>query len=273
MIRGNIELVTPESVQGWIYTEDLKIREKVLLAFWADRCVGSGRVNVFRNDLANAGLGDGFLGFHFPIAVRQDAVGSVVIRLEGSDAVLLQAGSHVESRSSTATALDHAAVNRRLAGLKWSLKHCRIAQSDFDFLRILWSFGVYERSLLRRNDGGEVQVEAPLAAAATLLESYLHMDAELSTIEGVTPGGFQSELAKIARNPQLAPVVALTSKTRGVVRILEGTHIEGHSASGAQRVDYGVSPENLIVIDSRVTAELVLPPDKSLDLITATTVA
>jgi hypothetical protein len=269
VIRGSIEVVTPDSVQGWIYTEDHKVREKVLLAFWADKCVGSGKVNVFRSDLANAGLGDGYLGFQFPISVRQDAVGSVVIRLEGSDAVLLQPGAQVEARGAAAKGLDRATVNKRLAGLKWSLKHCRITQGDFDFLRILWSFGVYERSLLRRNESGEVQIDAALNVAASLLESYIHMDAEIATVDGVTAATFKSELAKIARNAQFAPVVALTTKTRGTVRALEGTHVEGGGGNGAHMVDYAISPENLIILDCRITAELTLPPGKSITLITA----
>jgi len=271
MIRGSIEVVTSDSVQGWIYTEDQRVREKLLLAFWADKCVGSGKVNVFRSDLANAGLGDGYLGFRFPISVQEEAVSAVVIRLEGSDAVLLQPGAQVQTRGAS-TGLDRATLNARLAALKWSLKHCRITQGDFDFLRILWSFGVYERSLSRHTGNGHPERDTPLSVAAELVESYLGVDCQVSTVEGLTAASFRAELAKIARNPQLAPIVALSSKVRAVVRVLEGSHVGDAGLpriGGSQSVDYMASAENLIMLDSRVTAELLLPADKTIDLITA----
>jgi|SRR5882672_7660578 len=274
MIRGNIELVTHDSVQGWIYTEDEKIREKLLLAFWGDQCVGSGKVSVFRSDLADAGLGDGHLGFSFPIAIQRDAIGSVVIRIDGSDAVLLQTGASVESGGSASKTIDQSAVTRQLAGLKWALKHCRISQADFDFLRILWSFGVYERGLLRRNEHGETTViDAPLAIASSLLESYMGIEAEIATVPAVNSANFRDQMAAVARNSKLAPVVALTSKARAIVQVLEGSHVAVNSAANVRgvtpTVHYTVSPENLVIIDSRVTAELTLPASKSIEIRTA----
>jgi hypothetical protein len=272
MIRGSIEVVTSDSVQGWIYTEDRRVREKLLLAFLADKCVGSGKVNVFRNDLANAGLGDGYLGFRFPIAVQEEAISAVVIRLEGSDAVLLQPGAQVQTRVA-GTGLDRATLNARLAAFKWSLKHCRLTQGDFDFLRILWSFGVYERTLSRHPGNGQAERDTALTVATDLLEAYLGVDCEVGTIEGVSAAAFKGELAKIARNPKLAPVVAVSSRMRALVRVLEGSHVtDGPLAKmggGNQSVDYMASVENLIMLDSRVTADLLLPAEKSVDLITA----
>jgi len=275
MIRGNIELVTPESVQGWIYTEDEKVREKLLLAFWGDKCVGSGKVNVFRGDLADAGLGDGHLGFTFPISVQREAVGSVVIRIDGSDAVLLQTGASVEFAGATSKLLDPSALSRQMAALKWALKHCRISQADFDFLRMLWSFGVYERGLLRRNENGDITItDAPLAIASNLLESYIGLEVEITTVQGVQPATFKDHMAIIAGNAKWAPVVALTCKARAVVQVQEGSHVRGNSAAGSEKsfgplVSYTVSPENLVVIDSRVTAELSLPAGKTIEILTA----
>jgi len=275
MIRGNIEVVTQESVQGWIFTEDERIREKLILAFWGDKCVGSGKVSVFRSDLADAGLGDGHLGFNFPIAVQPEAVGSVMIRIDGSDAVLLQSGATVQSGAAAPKMLDQSAVTRQLAGLKWALKHCRISQADFDFLRLLWSFGVYERGLLRRNELGETTViDTPLAIASSLLESYLGLDAEITGVAGVSASSFREHMATVVGNPRLAAVVALTSKARAVVQVLEGSHVAGTSAGTGGRgatpaVHYTVSPENLVIIDSRVTAELSLPAGKSIEILTA----
>jgi hypothetical protein len=276
MIRGNIELVTPESVQGWIYTEDEKVRDKLLLAFCGDKCIGSGKVSIFRSDLADAGLGDGHLGFSFPINVGKESVGSVVIRIDGSDAVLLQTGAAVEFGSGGSKELDPSTVAKQLASLKWALKHCRISQSDFDFLRILWSFGVYERGLLRRNENGDVIIaDAPIVIARGLLESYLGLDVEIAAIQGVQAATFKDQMALIAGNSELAPVVVLTSKARAVVQVKEGSHARRNSVdqggSGfGPAVSYIVSPENLVVIDSRVTAELSLAAGKSIEILTAT---
>jgi hypothetical protein len=272
MIRGSIEVVTPQSVQGWIYTEDEKIREKVLLAFLGDQCIGSGRVSVFRSDLADAGIGDGHLGFSFPISAPEEAVGSVVIRLVGSDAILLQPGASVESAVTTAKILEQLSLTRQLGALKWALKHCRINQADFDFLRILWSFGVYERGLLRRNEHGETTVmDPPLAVATNLLESYLGIDAEITSVPGVQSANFKDQMATIAGNAKLAPVVALSSKVRAIIQVAEGSHVAGPGGGRGvtPTVHYTVSPENLVIIDSRVSAELSLSAGKSIEILTA----
>ena len=96
MIRGAIEDVQPRLVSGWIYAGPYKVRDHLILAFAGARCVGTGRVEIFRKDLAEAGLGDGYCGFHFPIELRPgEHQAAVVIRLADSDAALIQASSKV----------------------------------------------------------------------------------------------------------------------------------------------------------------------------------
>jgi hypothetical protein len=96
MIRGAIEVATPALVSGWIYCKAATLRDNLVLAFVGTRCVGSGRIEIFRKDLLDAKLGDGFGGFHFPIALHEgEAPASVVVRLQDSDASLIQAKSRV----------------------------------------------------------------------------------------------------------------------------------------------------------------------------------
>ncbi len=96
MIRGAIEAAQERLVSGWIYAGAFTVRDHLVLAFSGPRCVGSGRVEIFRGDLADAGLGDGYCGFHFPIELLPgEHPASVVIRLADSDAALIQAGSRV----------------------------------------------------------------------------------------------------------------------------------------------------------------------------------
>jgi hypothetical protein len=275
MIRGSIEVVTPELVQGWIHCVDGVSRDKVVLAFAGRDCVGSGKIGVFRSDLAEAGLGDGYLGFSFPITADPARVGSITIKLDGSDAVLLQGDAEVVSKSPDPRILDEVIIAKQLAALKWQLNHARINQADFDYLRILWSFGVYERSLLRRDGVGKVPMtDTGAAIAKNLLESYIGGDADLSMTQGVTAKTFADELVRISRDLRLAPVVALSSKDKITIRALEGSHIREtpgspESARRGQYVDFIVSPENIVILDSRVSAELYASAGQSLDIILA----
>jgi hypothetical protein len=96
LIRGAIETAQDRLVSGWIYSNMQSLRDQLVLAFSGARCVGSGRVEIFRKDLADAGLGDGYCGFHFPVALeRGEHPASIVIRLADSDAALIQPGSRI----------------------------------------------------------------------------------------------------------------------------------------------------------------------------------
>jgi hypothetical protein len=96
LIRGAIEVAHEKLVSGWIHDSVEPLRNKLVLAFCGDRCVGTGKVEIFRKDLADAKLGDGYCGFHFPVALeRGEHPGSIVVRLANSDAALIQAKSRV----------------------------------------------------------------------------------------------------------------------------------------------------------------------------------
>ena len=95
MIRGAVEAAKRDLVSGWIYaTSGDSLRSQLVLAFSGPRCVGEGRVEIFRRDLLDAGLGDGYCGFHFPITLNSgEHPASVVVRLANCDAALIQASS------------------------------------------------------------------------------------------------------------------------------------------------------------------------------------
>jgi hypothetical protein len=275
MIRGSIEFASTDQIQGWIHTSDGRVRDYTLLAFQGDQCVGAGKVNTFRGDLADAGLGDGHLGFSFPISVAPERVGSVVLRLEGGDAVILQNGAHVAGGSKARAGLSRDEVRERLASLKWALKHGRISQADFDFLRILWSFGVYERGLLRRSAGDDAVVaEKPTAVAAALLESYAGTDVRTSTETVRTPAEFAAALARTLAASAAPPVVALHASGRASVRVAEGTHVS--DTEGAQAVpftDYALTGEQLLILDARARSEIQIGDGASVEIVRAEPVA
>jgi hypothetical protein len=89
-------MVQDRLVAGWIYARVGSLRDQLVLAFSGPRCVGSGRVEIFRRDLLDAELGDGYCGFHFPIELLPgEQPSSVVVKLADSDAMLIQPGSRV----------------------------------------------------------------------------------------------------------------------------------------------------------------------------------
>lgn len=70
MLRGAIEIVTDDAISGWMHSPDADLLGRVVLAFVGDDCIGSGRVEIFREDLKAAGLGSGHAGFHFGLTYR-----------------------------------------------------------------------------------------------------------------------------------------------------------------------------------------------------------
>ena len=91
MIRGAIESVTRNRVFGWIWSPDFALNGRTVLAFLDDVCIGAGKIDGFRQDLKDAGLGDGQAGFNFNLTYPNhlDAP-RVVVKIEGSDVVLVQ---------------------------------------------------------------------------------------------------------------------------------------------------------------------------------------
>lgn len=316
VIRGHIEVATHEVVQGWIYDSDGRTRNKVVLAFSGADCVGSGKVDIYRPDLRDAGLGDGYLGFSFGVTLDPAAVGSMVVRFDGSDAVLLQAGAvvsaagtpppagtrppadarvaaetsdaallpaqsgaqpaaeaHAPGAATMPRVLDRATQERQIDRLRWQLKRARLSQAEFDYLRILWSVGVYERTLLKRPDVGKTAVaDAVMGVAAELLEAYLGAEADLTVIKSVTAATFKSELAKVKEDARIAPVFALCSNDRVAVRAAEGSHVLADPDEPPRRphyVDHKLGPDSLLIMDARLSAELYSPVGLTVSLVTA----
>jgi hypothetical protein len=103
MIRGALEVVNREVVQGWLFCSAVSLRGTTVLAFVESRCVGAGKIDVFRRDLKEAGLGDGYAGFAIPITLSHSAEAkTVVVRLENSDLCLLQKDAAIRHSSAEA---------------------------------------------------------------------------------------------------------------------------------------------------------------------------
>ncbi len=99
MIRGAIEIANRSVVSGWLYCKHFSLNGELAHAFVGSQHVGSGRIDLFRQDIKDAGLGDGFSGFYFPIALLEnEAPESVIVRLDECDMLLVQDSAAVLPR-------------------------------------------------------------------------------------------------------------------------------------------------------------------------------
>lgn len=151
MLRGHIDRVSNERIEGWLSLEGYTLREETVLAFIGVTCVGQGTVNVFRQDLADARIGDGWAGFSFAVQLQlfQDPC-TVLIRLANSDAYIFQPGQGAKELNAGQSTSGHpypAPVD-----LNWMRSKGWISDVLHQRLRILSAFGVLELSLYKTED-------------------------------------------------------------------------------------------------------------------------
>src|SRR3954447_7255304 len=227
MLRGAIDLTTPDTIGGWIYSEAFGVRSLPVLAFLDDVCVGAGKITEFRRDLADAGLGDGYLGFKFRISVNapEDAK-RVVVKLEGSDALLLQQGSKIAAVDTIAAGAQPRPPTRRINCLRWMREREWLSQAEYDFLTLIDQAGVYDRMLGSTKPAkASVAETRPAAAAADLLSLYQMEDMAVQQehIEAASdlPGFFSACGPKDGSDL----VVALWTEGNARIGIAEGSHL------------------------------------------------
>lgn len=259
MIRGNIEQVTSTSISGWLYADVASVRDRTVLAFLDDRCVGAGRVEHFRQDLADAGLADGILGFHFPIVLPAAAdAPRVTVRLEESDAVLVQRHSRVVGADEGQVQSQPAGPRRSLSSLHWMRVQGWLDQSQYDFLKYIDQLGVYERSLRQPKRAGEVSEQAnldPEATALGLFELYYMDEVSLQQHKIESVNDLLSLAQQSAALGGFEPLVALWSEERVRIAVTEGSHRQaaGQSESGAAEagIEYYIGPDHLLLLNPR----------------------
>lgn len=244
MIRGTIESVATDGVVGWVHSEVAAVRDMTVLAFVGERCVGGGRVNVYRPDLEEAGLGDGHVGFRFGIALPEPgALDQLVIRFEGSDMSLLQRNQSV-GKEAEAPASDKAGYSR--TSINWLRDQGWIGQIEFDFLNQITTLGVFDRSLrVTREDA-----LSPAAEVKRLFELYCQapvvIEKEEVPLEALGSAGLR-------RDPELLAIAAVHA-TDGALAILEGSHVEGSGdavAGDAGSVRHHLRADRLLLVNTR----------------------
>lgn len=263
MIKGALEVVAEEAVAGWLYSSEIELKGRVVLAFQGAQCIGAGKVSTFREDLMSAGLGDGHYGFEFPITRVKGGQEAIVVKLEEGDLVLAQpallraSGPVAPKRKAT---LDE--VAERLASLKWELAHGTLLQPEYDFLRTLAQQGVFERTLHVRKGNGKAQLADPVSDLEELFSLYARRDVKV-TSRPVERAGILADLQNTALNSPW-PVLALQARQPCPFRIRETSHVSTGMAPTADD-RYMLQQQTVIVLDARVD----LAADLRSDAVTA----
>jgi hypothetical protein len=275
MLRGAIDYATPSRLGGWLFSEAVSLREQTVLAYLDDLCIGTGQIDKFRQDLADAGLGDGFLGFNFAIELERPAdLARVVIRLDGSDAVILQPHGRIAA-AADASGSGTLLPTHRAASVKWMREHGWLDQNEYDFLNCLQQFGVYDRMLLhpRRSGADPTPALDAGSVARELLELY-YMDAvelERETFPSITDLVRFLDRGDWMTRPE--PVVALTACERSRIAVVEGSHRDRAPRIGPTGeemeapIEYVLGADRLLFINARCLFQAAGPaPRDGLEL-------
>jgi len=261
MVRGAIENVTRNRVFGWLWSPDASVRGRTVLAFLDDVCIGSGKVDGFRQDLKDAGLGDGYAGFNFNLTFPNagDAP-RVTVKLDGSDAMLVQRTSRIVPPGGAAGGPAAGRLEPSLSSLQWMRGRGWLSQSDFDFLRFFRQFGVYERSLVvPKERGGDGMQGAPVlldpAETAEALLGLTRFDESVMTREKVSTVRDLRRMAdQVGKANGPGAVIALWSSTKRRLPVVEGSHTSQAETPEEKPVgtEYGLGPDRLLFLDTRI---------------------
>lgn len=268
MIRGAIEQVQGGRVSGWIYSPAVDLRGATLLAFVDEACVGAGKVDILRQDLFEAGLGDGRFGYSFPVTLAAPSDETrLIVKLEGSDALLKQSASRIQGFGNLVPKPPPGALGLPLGSLQWMQGRGWLTQSDYDFLRFFGQLGVYDRTLaapVERPDRIDVEFKDPALAAAELM-GLIHLgNVEPPQIKVVAAGDIPAALKECAKS---SSIVALWSQERARLDIVEGSHLSPSSGDPSEHakpaVEYALGPDRLLFLDVRCIFGRTAPAPKS----------
>jgi hypothetical protein len=254
MLRGAIELVSDERIDGWLYSDVGAVFDRTVLAFVDHRCVGSGRIGIVRDDLKAAGLADGRLGFSFPISVAdQSDLQRVIVKLEGSDFLMLQ------DRATIAKAQLFQAPVAEIARLDWMRGRGMLAPAEVAFLKYVQQLGAFDYSLVQpKAAGGAGPTQSdPLKTAQGLLELLLLRGAEIREVDAAVSIFEELAMRVLAGGGQPLSIVALWSAAAATISVVEGSQIRGRKHDGFHgAIEYRIGPDRLLFIDLGAQARL-----------------
>jgi hypothetical protein len=176
MLRGNIDRISTEEISGWVYSDRAPVAGEVVLAFENTRCIGAGKVEVLREDLREAGLGDGMLGFR--IALASGALSepeAVHVRLDCSDFALLP-GDFLPRIQKEKQVRQDLFSKEELARLDWMNRQGWLSQEHYIALKSLNGTGLYVRTFSRAELQAQPIEPRALDTVASTLSYLLRAD-------------------------------------------------------------------------------------------------
>lgn len=265
--RGAVERVGDNFVSGWISSSAHSLKEATVLAFRGRECIGSAKIEGFRQDIADAKLGDGYSGFvihTMPIAKPDQE--RIYVRLEGDDAILVTPGYHEKPTAFAAAGpeLTLERLNDRLRSIRWMRDRDWITPAQADLLRALLRYGVYELRI--EASGGESNtLEDVRRSLATLLGLIHRRQVAIEVQLCATPEALTETLEEQEKGDDC--YVGLWSATRNRVEVAEGSHVAHAQQQTAHLAgvmyEFGVS--QVLVLDPRVS--LIVPNSVSQTLL------
>jgi hypothetical protein len=247
VIRGNIDAVSRTRVEGWMYSEQVSLTGARVLAFVDDDCVGTGVVDLFRQDLVDARLGDGMAGFSFPISLAPSQDPRMLdVRLEGSDALIRQRASRSVPRDDIGAKMRRAP--RDPQSLSWMRARGWLTADQYDALRVLGEFGVYGQ---RVRPGAAEQIAR---SAGELLELMMFNAVTPLVHTGLAARELVGELASERRSvlglfPDAVPVIGLWAPQPCCLNVIEGSHLMPLEEPAVGGIDYEFGGDSLLWIN------------------------
>lgn len=245
MLRGAIDFYDGLSVGGWVYTPGAAPGGLSLLAFVDDACVGTGRADRFRQDLADAGLGDGRCGFNFPVSLADpDDAARLHVRVEGSDFVLLQRGARVAGARTDERPTHPDRIDYSAESVDWMRARHWLDQTDYDFLRHIHGVGLFDRTL----HTAAAERRDPAAEAGRMLELYrqgpVRLQETLIRLYNIGP-----ERPRLVQGAAI-PIVAVHAPA-GAVRLLEGSRGVRRTDALDRAMHRPCGVDRLLLLDTR----------------------
>jgi len=208
--------------------------------------------DLFRQDLVEAGVGDGFGGFNFSISLEkfQDPR-TLHIRVDDGNAIIRQPGSRLAPASGE---LPKNTFAGNPQALYWMLERGWLTKGQFRILNALSVFGIVGQRLVE-SVGETIDPERDqqfLRNTTAILELLAFTDVTTSLRNGFTEADFAKECERLhAAFPTSPPVIALSAQYRNSLNVVEGSHIlkdASREATGGG-VDYEFGPNLLLWIN------------------------
>jgi hypothetical protein len=259
MFQGSIDFASRTRVLGWVYCTRWSLVGARVHAFVDDYCVGTGIVGLFRQDLVQAGIGDGLGGFDFSIALDPaHDPRTVHIRVEDGNALIRQPGTCLEPRAVIGIAQRWGA--RDLSALFWMRARGWLLPEQFEILRDLADFGVCRQRFEPAIDHAESAArERALNAAGPLLELLMFAAVTPACVTGLSVAQLPKLRQKLLASIPLAdPIVGLWAQTKSSLRIIEGSHRGSATRELGAGIEYEFGDDTLLWahLECQITAPL-----------------